>query len=76
MLVTDGKLLSSIFKQVLNAGKNKLRSMDEVRSLVSLRALILNGGLYFLDTKGWIMVPIQILLSLFYRQRDCFHMHT
>lgn len=28
---------------MLNAGKNKLRSMDEVRSLVSLRALILNG---------------------------------
>ena len=46
MLVTDGKLLSSVFKQVLNAGKNKLRSMNEVRSLMSLRALILNGGLY------------------------------
>ncbi|CAL5408992.1 unnamed protein product [Camellia sinensis] len=29
--------------QVLNASKNKLKSMDEVRSLLSLRALILNG---------------------------------
>jgi len=29
--------------QVLNAGKNKIKSIDEVRSLVSLRALILNG---------------------------------
>ncbi|CAL5437314.1 unnamed protein product [Camellia sinensis] len=28
---------------VLNAGKNKLKSMDEGRSLLSLRALILNG---------------------------------
>jgi protein phosphatase 1 regulatory subunit 7 len=28
---------------VLNAGKNKIKSIDEVRSLVSLRALILNG---------------------------------
>ncbi|CAL5345332.1 unnamed protein product [Camellia sinensis] len=28
---------------VLNAGKNKLKSMDEVKSLLSLRALILNG---------------------------------
>ncbi|KAL7164159.1 hypothetical protein ACSBR2_040134 [Camellia fascicularis] len=28
--------------KVLNAGKNKLKSMDEVRSLLSLRALILN----------------------------------
>lgn len=34
---------SDIYYQVLNAGKNKLRSMDEVKSLVSLRALILNG---------------------------------
>ncbi|XLS78425.1 hypothetical protein HN51_062650 [Arachis hypogaea] len=33
--------------QVLNAGKNKLRSMDEVRSLVSLRALILKGQTSF-----------------------------
>ena len=32
-------------KQVLNAGKNKLRSMDEIKPLVSLRALILNGEL-------------------------------
>ncbi|CAL5357677.1 unnamed protein product [Camellia sinensis] len=30
--------------QVLNAGKNKLKSMDEGRSLLSLRALILNGS--------------------------------
>nr|AMM42992.1 LRR-RLK [Vernicia montana] len=30
--------------QVLNAGKNKLKFMDEVRSLVSLRALILNDN--------------------------------
>ncbi|XVF19667.1 hypothetical protein REPUB_Repub11eG0130700 [Reevesia pubescens] len=29
---------------VLNAGKNKLRSMEEVRSLVNLRALILNDN--------------------------------
>ena len=28
---------------MLNAGKNKIKSIDEVRSLVSLRALILNG---------------------------------
>ncbi|KAK2988369.1 hypothetical protein RJ640_007304 [Escallonia rubra] len=29
---------------VLNAGKNKLRSVDEIRSIVSLRALILNDN--------------------------------
>ncbi|KAL9680029.1 hypothetical protein QQ045_017902 [Rhodiola kirilowii] len=29
---------------VLNAGKNQLRSMDEVRSVVTLRALILNDN--------------------------------
>lgn len=29
--------------QVLNAGKNKLRTMNEIRSVTSLRALILNG---------------------------------
>ena len=34
-----------LVKQVLNAGKNKLRSMDEIKSLVSLCALILNGEL-------------------------------
>lgn len=34
-----------LVSQVLNAGKNMLRSMDEVSSLVSLRALILNGEL-------------------------------
>ena len=30
--------------QVLNAGKNKLTKMDEVASLTSLGALILNGN--------------------------------
>jgi hypothetical protein len=30
--------------QVLNAGKNKLTRMDEVASLTSLGALILNGN--------------------------------
>lgn len=35
---------NSIFVvQVFNAGKNKLRSMEEVSSVISLRALILNG---------------------------------
>lgn len=33
--------------QVLNAGKNKLKSMDEVSGLVNLRALILNGELLY-----------------------------
>lgn len=32
-----------LVNQVLNAGKNKLISMDQVRSIVNLRALILNG---------------------------------
>lgn len=41
-----GSEICSIFcNQVLNAGKNKLRSMDEVGSLLTLRALILNGEL-------------------------------
>ncbi|XP_020552223.1 leucine-rich repeat-containing protein 59-like isoform X2 [Sesamum indicum] len=31
-------------RKVLNAGKNKLKSMDEVKSLASLRALILNDN--------------------------------
>lgn len=32
---------------MLNAGNNKLTVMDEVKSIVSLRALILNGELLF-----------------------------
>lgn len=32
-----------LMKQVLNAGKNKLRAMSEIESITSLRALILNG---------------------------------
>jgi hypothetical protein len=46
--------------QVLNAGKNKIKSIDEVRSLVSLRALILNGEdqrieyqFFFFFNGGW-----------------------
>lgn len=35
---------SSPVVQVLNAGKNKLKTMDEVKSLTSLGALILNGN--------------------------------
>ena len=34
---------SFFVNQVLNAGKSKLKSMDEFRTLISLRALILNG---------------------------------
>ncbi|KAM3375889.1 hypothetical protein P3S68_014603 [Capsicum galapagoense] len=34
--------------KVLNAGKNKLKSMDEVGGLVNLRALILNGELLYM----------------------------
>lgn len=43
--------------QVLNAGKNKLKSMDDVQSLVGLRALILNGEifrLFLLYTLSWL----------------------
>lgn len=32
---------------MLNAGKNKLTVMDQVKSIVSLRALILNGEFLF-----------------------------
>ncbi|KAI8000101.1 Lipid phosphate phosphatase 2 [Camellia lanceoleosa] len=40
-----------LVKQVLNAGKNKLKSMDEVRSLLSLRALILNDKACCIDVE-------------------------
>lgn len=34
-----------VCNQVLNAGKNKIKSMNEISSLVNLCALILNGEL-------------------------------
>ncbi|RVW86710.1 hypothetical protein CK203_039828 [Vitis vinifera] len=44
LYIAGGSHFANFENQVLNAGKNKLRSMDEVRSLVSLRALILNDN--------------------------------
>nr|XP_027187363.1 probable serine/threonine-protein kinase DDB_G0278509 isoform X2 [Cicer arietinum] len=38
------KLIMLEFQMVLNAGKNKLKSMDQIESLVTLRALILNDN--------------------------------
>jgi hypothetical protein len=58
---------------VLNAGKNKIKSIDEVRSLVSLRALILNGEdqrieyqvFFFLMVGGivsfWVLLILQTM---------------
>ena len=42
--------------QVLNAGKNKIKSIDEVRSLVSLRALILNGEVENIEKSSCLTV--------------------
>lgn len=36
-------LYDEYVNQVLNAGKNKLKSMDQIASLTTIRALILNG---------------------------------
>ncbi|WVZ00304.1 hypothetical protein V8G54_026373 [Vigna mungo] len=41
-IISTESLLYEYVNQVLNAGKNKLKSIDQIASVVSLRALILN----------------------------------
>lgn len=53
---------------MLNAGKNKLQKMDEVCSLTSLKALILNGERSFvlivLDAKLFLCCKYWLVLRI------------
>lgn len=48
---------------MLNAGKNKLKSMNEISSLVNLRALILNGESYDANHECVFASPKLLLMN-------------